>query len=78
MTYSAFELKYCERCGGLGMRRDHSGLPYCRSCAQMMQRFLIAPMVIQEQPEACVHTRLKYLLLKPLAGASTREARYVL
>ncbi len=43
MTYSTYELKYCERCGGLGLRRDKSGLPYCDDCEQMMQRFLVQP-----------------------------------
>jgi ribosomal protein L37AE/L43A len=43
MTYSSYELKYCERCGGLGLRRHHSGLPYCRGCEQMMQKFLVKP-----------------------------------
>jgi hypothetical protein len=37
MTYSSYELKYCECCGGLGLRRSHSGLPYCSECEQMMQ-----------------------------------------
>lgn len=30
------ELKYCERCGGLGLRPAGSGLSYCESCAREM------------------------------------------
>jgi hypothetical protein len=40
MTYSSYELKYCERCGGLGLRRSKSGLPYCCDCEQMLRAFL--------------------------------------
>ncbi len=40
MKYSSYELKYCERCGGLGLRRSKSGQPYCCDCEQMMRAFL--------------------------------------
>ena len=40
MTYSSYELKYCERCGGLGLRRSKSGPPYCSDCEQMMRSFM--------------------------------------
>ena len=40
MRYSSYELKYCERCGGLGLRRRTSELPYCCDCEQMMRAFL--------------------------------------
>lgn len=43
MTYSSYELKYCERCGGLGLRRSKSGMPYCCDCEQMMRNFLPRP-----------------------------------
>jgi len=42
MSYSSYELKYCERCGGLGVRQRQSGLPYCCDCEQMMRAFLPA------------------------------------
>ena len=42
MRYSSYELKYCERYGGLGVRRSQSGLPYCCDCEQMMRAFLPA------------------------------------
>ena len=53
MTYSTYELKYCERCGGLGLRRDKSGLPYCDDCEQMMQRFLVQPPCRRPVPAGC-------------------------
>lgn len=43
MEYSSYELKYCERCGGLGIRRSKTGLPYCCDCEQMMRAFLPGP-----------------------------------
>jgi len=43
MRYSSYELKYCERCGGLGLRRSKSELPYCCECEQMMRAFLPRP-----------------------------------
>jgi hypothetical protein len=43
MTYSSYELKYCERCGGLGLRRRESAFPYCCDCEQMMRNFWPRP-----------------------------------
>jgi len=40
MTYATYELKYCERCGGLGLRRSKSGSPYCCDCEQIMRTFM--------------------------------------
>ena len=31
-----YELKYCERCGSLGLRRLRSSETYCESCAQIL------------------------------------------
>jgi hypothetical protein len=31
-----FELKYCEMCGGLGIRRPQSSETYCERCARML------------------------------------------
>jgi hypothetical protein len=36
MNYSSYELKYCERCGGLGLRRSDSVLPYCCDCEEIL------------------------------------------
>jgi hypothetical protein len=33
---SQFELKYCERCGGLWLRPTGGGQVYCAKCAQEM------------------------------------------
>jgi len=30
------ELKYCEACGALRLRRQGSGTPYCGPCAKVM------------------------------------------
>ena len=31
-----FQLKYCERCGGLWLRPDGAATPYCRNCERIM------------------------------------------
>ena len=31
-----FELKYCERCGALGLRRSQSSETYCEPCGQLL------------------------------------------
>jgi hypothetical protein len=41
MEDTVLELKYCERCGGLGLRRPHSSESYCQVCAR-----LLAPPVL--------------------------------
>ena len=37
------ELKYCERCGTLGMRRRTSERIYCEPCRQEMSEVYLAP-----------------------------------
>ena len=34
-----YELKYCERCGSLGLRRSQSGETYCRPCCQILNNY---------------------------------------
>ncbi len=34
-----FELKYCERCGALALRRSHSSENYCEPCAQLLVKY---------------------------------------
>jgi len=36
------ELKYCERCGSLKLRRAGSGENYCGSCVRLLLHFLPA------------------------------------
>jgi hypothetical protein len=36
MEAVVLELKYCERCGSLGLRRPHSAELYCESCAELL------------------------------------------
>jgi|tagenome__1003787_1003787.scaffolds.fasta_scaffold18169829_1 Transcription factor zinc-finger len=39
MTHeSKVELKYCERCGGLWLRREGNHAAYCATCAPEMRR----------------------------------------
>ena len=40
MEPTTFELKYCERCGALGVRRLHSSESYCEPCAQVLTHYL--------------------------------------
>lgn len=34
-----YELKYCERCGSLGLRRSQSGKTYCEPCGQILTSY---------------------------------------
>ena len=36
MNATSLELKYCERCGALGVRRPDSNHNYCRHCAGVL------------------------------------------
>jgi hypothetical protein len=42
-TQYGVELKYCERCGTLGLRCDDSNQVYCSQCAQDMSEVYRAP-----------------------------------
>jgi hypothetical protein len=67
MTYSSYELKYCERCGGLGLRRNKSELPYCCDCEQILRSFLpglSAAATTPGQLRRIVH-RLRQRVLAP-------------
>jgi hypothetical protein len=35
----SYELKYCERCGSLGLRRAASSETYCEPCRRMLINF---------------------------------------
>jgi len=36
MQSTTYELKYCERCGSLGLRRAQSADNYCAPCGQIL------------------------------------------
>lgn len=36
MKRTTYELKYCERCGALGLRRSDSAETYCEPCGQIL------------------------------------------
>ena len=39
MQETAYELKYCERCGSLGLRRRESSETYCEPCGQILTNY---------------------------------------
>jgi hypothetical protein len=39
MQLSTYELKYCERCGSLRLRRSASAETYCEPCEQMLANY---------------------------------------
>ncbi len=39
MQSTTYELKYCERCGSLRLRRTASAGTYCEPCGQMLVAF---------------------------------------
>jgi hypothetical protein len=77
MTYSSYELKYCERCGGLGLRRSQSGLPYCCDCQQMLQRFLVRPPSADDkagQLRRIVHRLRRRVPVRPIDATGAQGA----
>jgi hypothetical protein len=42
MEATTFELKYCERCGTLGLRRSESTENYCEPCGRMLMNHPLA------------------------------------
>jgi hypothetical protein len=45
-----FELKYCERCGGLWLRPDGAAALYCSHCAHFMADLPLRPPRNQRKP----------------------------
>ncbi len=39
MQEITYELKYCERCGALSLRRSQSGETYCERCEQILSHY---------------------------------------
>jgi hypothetical protein len=39
MQNITYELKYCERCGSLGLRRSQSADNYCAPCGQILTTY---------------------------------------
>lgn len=39
MERITYELKYCERCGALGLRRSQSPDSYCESCGKILVNY---------------------------------------
>jgi len=78
MGYSTYELKYCERCGGLGLRRSNLGQPYCFACEQMMRRFLLHPPSSPAAGRGAQRNlRLReHAPAKPCASVPAQEAAY--
>jgi hypothetical protein len=42
MEGTVYELKYCERCGALGLRRSKSAETYCRPCGQVLVNYSLS------------------------------------
>jgi ribosomal protein L37AE/L43A len=62
MQLSTYELKYCERCGSLRLRRAASAGTYCEPCGQMLANYSL-----------CNHAQRASLLLRkprPKSGAA--------
>jgi len=79
MTYSSYELKYCERCGGLGLRRSKSGQPYCMECDQIMRHFSSeseAGGPMSGQLRRIVFRMGARLMRQPSSATTTPEAVY--
>lgn len=73
---TAYELKYCERCGALGLRRSKSAESYCRPCGQILVNYSLpagaARRLLLRKPE--VEPPMA-LILKGTAEASVSSGR---
>ncbi len=58
-TLLSFQLKYCERCGGLWLRPDAAATPYCPVCEHFMAELPLRvrparkPVQAVSAPPAC-------------------------
>jgi hypothetical protein len=75
-TLVYFQLKYCERCGGLWLRPDGTAAPYCPNCARIMAALPVRGRRRERKnvPAACV---LAALALSTVAGAAQLIAECV-
>lgn len=64
------ELKYCERCGGLLLRRSGTRVVYCASCEKEMQA---VPAAKARKPEASASSGV-VLKFRPAADRERRKA----
>jgi hypothetical protein len=46
MERTTYELKYCERCGSLGLRRSQSLETYCEPCAEILLNYALPGRMI--------------------------------
>ncbi len=62
-TLVRFQLKYCERCGGLWLRLDDVATPYCPGCEHFMAELPLRACQpeIQAAPAACALVALALL-----------------
>lgn len=51
----ALELKYCELCGSLTLRRSHSSETYCARCHDALNTYLLPGQVGRLHPRASTH-----------------------
>ena len=50
MQDTTYELKYCERCGSLGLRRSQSSETYCEPCGQLLVHYSFPGNLIRRSP----------------------------
>lgn len=72
MTNDSYELKYCELCGALGLRRSKSETSYCPSCRQMLQDFLLTA-IPQTRSHPTSLLRPLYLWTQEIAPARSTQ-----
>lgn len=54
MEMQHLEMKYCERCGTLGLRQEGSQQVYCAGCTREMARVFLAPSEFRpEEKQLC-------------------------
>jgi hypothetical protein len=67
MPLIKFELKYCERCGSLRLRRADSDDTYCQPCIQLLDSFSVGslqglPTTFPNSPQAILQADTTHAL----------------
>ena len=73
MEIIRYELKYCERCGTLKLRRIDSASTYCRRCETLLARYTFSRGSVAVDPAGLASTpELQMLARMPLEVVSDR------
>ena len=67
MKRSTYELKYCERCGALGLRPSHSPETYCGPCGQILINYSFPARAVRGLRPSGRNANRSALVMQPAA-----------